>query len=701
MQWLSDRGLPLRLHRKIVQAQLTRLRYRLGRPTLATGPVRVAADFRHPIDQGNKATLVAHYRIGFADNVGATIDEARRLLEHRFRFLGHGMQHGREIAWSRDPISGKHWSRGFSPDIAYRGADRLGDIKLPWELGKHQYFFTLGKAAWLTDELRFAQEIVTQIDHWIRENPCHSGIHWISALESGARAISWVLAYPFFASCCDPAFIARLCQSLAQHFLFVERQLSVGRFTNTHLAGEAAALVIGGLFLECRHSKRWMRKGLRHLQAQMIAQVREDGAHAEQSAAYHRFFLDQYFLVEATLRANGRSLPAGTLQRMERMTGFLMDFRFPDGTVPSFGDCDDARGIWCTPEAPRDFSSLLALGAVLFQRGDFKSIAGRASEEILWLYGQAALDRFKRIPAHPPDHTSSAYRDAGYYIMRDGWNPDGSVLAFDCGPLGHGPAGHGHADALSFQLYTLGYPFLVDSGTYSYNLDYRWRDLFRSTRAHNTLAIDGLDQSVTQHRMAWSFMAPVRCHRWLSTPEFDLVDAEHEGYQRLTDPVTHRRIVVFLKPDIWLVYDLLTGAAPHEAEMLLHVRPDCRIEPGAQTSTAILRAPGGQPLYVRLLDSGSATGGLEVLGRADEQEAMTEFSEEYGCKARSNAIRALLPFCGRAALLTGLSARADFVARCESNSGRLDVTVIGANGQRSRLLYPISTGNEVPRLAPI
>jgi uncharacterized heparinase superfamily protein len=682
------------------RSRLRRLQYRLRRPTLRPGPATIASAFRHPIDHANRTALAARYRERFPEGVRATLDEAQRLLDHHFRLLGHSIHYGREIAWSRDPVSGRDWSRGFSLTIPYRGADRLGDVKLPWELNKHQYFFTLGKAAWLTDQPIFAREIVTQIDHWIRDNPSYSGIHWVSALESGARVLSWILTYPFYRDVCDDAFLGRMTESLTQHTLFVERHLSVGPFANTHFVGEAATLVVSALFLDCCHSKRWLEKGLRSLEVEITKQVRADGSHVEQSIAYHRFFLDHYYLVDALLRANGRSFSVLTLQRMESSTEFLMNLRFPDGSVPAFGDCDDARAIWCGSEAPRNYSSLLTLGALLFHRGDFKSIARRASEELLWLYGEAALASFDELPAQAPTHTSWAYPDAGYYVMRGGWNVGDPVLAFDCGPLGHGPSGHGHADALSFQLHALNYPFLVDSGTYSYNLDYRWRNIFRSTRAHNSVVIDGLDQSVIKDRMSWSFMATARCRQWISTEEFDLVDSEHDGYRRLSDPVSHRRVLIFLKPDIWLVYDLLTGIAPHEAEVLFHVRPECAITLSHDLSSAVLTAPGRQQLNVRPVECGDISTRLETLDGSDES-APIAFSEEYGQKVPCSAIRFLLPFCGARASLIALSPRVDIVVSSACTVSAIDVTFVGADQKKHKFSYRVSAEKQKPILTPI
>ena len=574
-----------------------RARHRLGLPTLpATGAVGVAPRFRHPIDAQRRAEYVQAYRARFADAVAAELAEAGRLLAHRFTFLGFETQHGARIDWSRDPVSGRDWPGGFSPDIVYRGAARTGDIKLPWEIAKHQYLFTLGKACWLTGDARYAAEISAQIEQFVADNPLHSGIHWTSALEGGTRAMSWLLAYPFFADTLTPAARERLLHSMAVHLLFVEHMLSTGKFANTHLAGEAAILVLGGLFLECRHSARWLETGLEHLEAQLDHQLRSDGAHAEQSIAYHRFFLDQYYLVQAFLEANARSLSARALQRIDLATTYLRDFTTPAGEVLNFGDCDDARTLWCRADAPRDYRGLLALGALRFARTDLKAVAGDATEELLWLGGPEALARYDALPAQAPAALGAAYREAGYYLARSGWEANASLAVFDCGPLGHGPCGHGHADALSLQLHAAGFTFLTDPGTYAYNIDYAWRDRFRLTAAHNTVVVDDAEQSVPVDRMSWSRAATARCRHYSAADWFTLVDAEHDGYARLTPPVTHRRIFAQLGSYAWFVFDELQGAGPHLAETRWHLRPECVAAVAGTTTT--LRAPNGATLTI-------------------------------------------------------------------------------------------------------
>lgn len=80
--------------------------------------------------------------------------------------------------------------------------------------------------------------------------------------------------------------------------------------------------------------------------------------------------------------------------------------------------------------------------------------------------------------------------DSGYYIFKQGeWK-----LIVDAGQPG--PTylpGHAHCDAMSFELFRSGKPMIVNCGTYAYQCDER--AFFRSTAAHNTVQVDGVEQS--------------------------------------------------------------------------------------------------------------------------------------------------------------------------------------------------------------
>ncbi len=633
--WSRLRRLPERVRRRL-RALRDRARYRLGLPEARPPRCELADGFVHVLDRRERTALVARYRQSCPDAVATEIAAATQYREHRFAMLGHQMAHGERIAWARDPVSGHDWPPAYSPDIRYHGPARLGDIKLPWELNKHQYFFTLGKAAWLTGDESFADEIIRQIDDWLVANPYRRGIHWISALEIGARVISWVLAYPFYAERTDAAFRRRLVDAVAVHVRFVEAHLSTGPYANTHLVGEAAAMVVGGLFVDCQASRRWVERGIALLERELRRQLTRDGVHVERSVGYHRFFLDHYYLVDALLAANGRAFGAATRAGMERATSYLRDAIAPSGAPLAFGDADEARGLWVHRDSSRDYRALLALAAVTFDRPEFLDPAGGSPEELLWLLGERGLARFERLRPRPPQHLSAAYPDGGYYFLRSGWAAHEAVLAVDCGPLGFGPAGHGHADALSIQLHAAGYPFLVDAGTFSYNLDYRWRNRFRGTRAHNTLTVDGADQSDPSDRMSWRTQAVATARFWISEPRFDVLVGEHDGYARFNDPVLHRRVVVCFRPHTWWIWDELACRQQHDWEARWHLLPDCEVRAMAADRFE-LRSPGGAQLHLWTPVAGAGRGAVtHVTG--GEEETGAWYSPEYGVRIPAQAL---------------------------------------------------------------
>ena len=109
---------------------------------------------------------------------------------------------------------------------------------------------------------------------------------------------------------------------------------------------------------------------------------------------------------------------------------------------------------------------------------------------------------------------ASLHEDAGYFLLED---PQcrSMALLFDAGQLGYGSmAAHGHADALHIALSLEGKPFLVDSGTYDYFTYPELRNHFRSTAAHNTVRLNGVDQSEMAGPFMWKraaeakFLAP-------------------------------------------------------------------------------------------------------------------------------------------------------------------------------------------------
>src|SRR5678809_577781 len=88
------------------------------------------------------------------------------------------------------------------------------------------------------------------------------------------------------------------------------------------------------------------------------------------------------------------------------------------GNLPMFGDADDGYVVRLDPRA--DFCryrSLLATGAVLFGRPEFKAKAGALDDKSRWLLGAGAEARFAAIDAAAARlPVRRAFPDGGCYI---------------------------------------------------------------------------------------------------------------------------------------------------------------------------------------------------------------------------------------------------------------------------------------------
>jgi hypothetical protein len=239
-----------------------------------------------------------------------------------------------------------------------------------------------------------------------------------------------------------------------------------------------------------------------------------------------------------------------------------------------FGDDDGGRLAMLDVRAANDFRGTLAPGAVLFDRGDYKFVAGDAAVELLWLTGVEGLSKFDSIVATQPSETSKPFPEGGYFVMRDGWKSESNYLLFDCGPQGSLACGHAHADALSFDLSANGRTILVDPGTYTYTGSKEMRDWFRSSAAHNTLTIDGESSSIPNGPFSWKHIAQAIPLQWISRAQFDFFSGKHDGYERMASPATHVRDILFLKAKYWIIRDRIFTGGVHRYDLHFHYAAD-------------------------------------------------------------------------------------------------------------------------------
>jgi hypothetical protein len=430
----------------------------------------------------------------------------------------------------------------------------------------------LAKAYRLSGDEKFAAEIFVQWRHWHRENPYPIGTNWASSLEVAFRSLSWIWTYHLLqgTDAIPPGFRDEWLRALALNGRHLETYLSTYFSPNTHLLGEAVALFfIGVLCPELPNAQRWKNRGWEVTLEQAERQVQSDGLHFEQSTYYHVYALDFFLHAGLLASLNGMPVPGPFDTTMQKMLDVLCTYGRA-GTVPRFGDDDGGRLFDPSRNRAEHLLDPLATGAILFGRGDYKHVAGEIREETLWLVGAAGVAEFDRIPEHSPNHNSVALQQGGVYVLAGSPHQQ---MVIDAGPQGAMTAGHGHADALSMCMNSDGKSLLIDPGTCEYVGSGPERDLFRGTAAHNTLLVDAQDQSEPKGPFTWETLPQVHAQAWISGENFDLFVGSHDGYRRLTHPVTHQRWLFSLKGHFYAVRDVASGSGEQSLDLNWHLHP--------------------------------------------------------------------------------------------------------------------------------
>lgn len=497
---------------------------------------------------------------------------------HVVLFANRRFDVGVPPAWNRDPDTGVVAPAIYAGDIAITNREQVGDIKHLWELNRHLHLVRLAQAWTVTNDVAWLHALHAQLRSWLDQCPPLVGPNWTSALELGIRLINWSLVWQLIGGETSGLFAGEEGQRLRADWLdaihahcsAIARNLSRHSSANNHLIGELAGLYVGASVWPCwKSSAAWQDQARRELEHEAQAQFSRDGVNREQAFGYHVFSSEFLFVAGLVGQACDQPFSRAYWSSLQRALRFLRAVRDVGGNVPMVGDADD--GIVFRLDAPGSdrAEQLLALGDAVLRRTSSPAHPG-----VRWLLHTLPGKRPDADP-HESD-TAWAFPDGGYLLFGSHFGERDEIKGMvDCGPLGYlGIAAHGHADALALTLSVGGEECLVDPGTYSYWQEPKWRDYFRGTSAHNTVRIDGLDQSVSGGRFLWLKKARAAIERMPQSPhEFDF-RGSHDGYERLGDPVRHLRSVRFDAASATLtVRDEIAARKAHQVELFWHFAP--------------------------------------------------------------------------------------------------------------------------------
>jgi hypothetical protein len=501
---------------------------------------------------------------------GETFEEAaERILRLELISCGVPMQFEGEVDWFANPTYNqyKEWT---------------------WQLSRHWEWDVLAELYQQRRDERYAEGFVRLFESWVHQAvvpdnvPGNQTLCW-RTIETGIRmGRPWPRAlHTFYQS---PHFTDDVLIDWYKSVWEHGWRLRNNHWTHNWLIMEMNGLAhIGILYPQFKLASAWLDYAIQQLVAELDTQVYADGMQYELSTGYHQVNIRNYLLAWNVMEAYGVSVPDAFRAVLEKMHSANVRLMMPDGRLPDLND-----GHW-HPVAP------LLTDAVKHypDRADFQ-----------WAHSGGKTGA-------PPAEKSLAFENCGYYVMRTGWEPDAVWALFDAAHIGYA---HQHEDKLNLLLNAYGRLLLTEAGNYAYDAS-EMRAYTLSTRGHNTIRVDGLDQNRKTAFYAWLRSSPprqaiidmlnARCDAtWRVTDAYDLAEARYdEGYgPDAAHIVTHQRKVIFLKQPpapltpCLLVIDRLTPAddQSHVYQSRWHFNTDAAaVTP--DNPLAVLSQDAGQP----------------------------------------------------------------------------------------------------------
>lgn len=402
---------------------------------------------------------------------------------------------------------------------------------------QNDLFSALGHAYTATGDEKYVRKLDELMADYIQDNatPYDGGMaggRWVAMFQAWRLGDAW-----------DGMAAALDCKALTDDVKlgWIDYWGRIAHYSITahsggnHANAVAEALMsFGSRFPMYADSKAWFQGGFDKLVSNSLTLFYNDGACTEPAMNYHGFSLANLTAGLDTARAFGLEPPAEISAVVEKALAYTAYMLKPNGQIPSYGDtnCEDFRpgpkwNGWRKGEAWDAWR--------IFGRQDclYIATAGRQGTR--------------------PSSDSYCFPDVGHYIMRSGWGgPNGEGFEDERYMFLRGgrQGSHGHDDMNEITLYAYGRPLLIDPGRTTYGTPLMYE--LSKNRSHSVLLADDIDR---MNRVS------AKVNSWHTTPVMDFVD---NSYTDLYPGVDHRRAIVFVRPDYYVMFDIAAGTQSHD-----------------------------------------------------------------------------------------------------------------------------------------
>lgn len=383
------------------------------------------------------------------------------------------------------------------------------------------------------------------------------------AFRSGYRILNWLWIHNMFLN--EEAYtdedqlttIATLLQH-GQHLFERNGEFNYG---NHQTRGVSTLAMLAILFRDFEGTDLWLERAMERLSEHMAMEINQDGFQFERSVHYHMSDINNYFYVYQLAKLNGIEVDKAWEETLRGLFTTLVKIAYPDRSAPVLQD--DTEIPW---GEKNDISGAMTLGYLLFEDPEFGYFAtNKVDDRVYWFLSNEQIEMLENIEEQRPNYGSLAFEETGYFIMREGWEPNDKVMVISAG-LDPDKPDHQHGDMLGIQAYANGHAILPN---YQVRYSLSDFDFFKNSMVKNVALVDDQLQGKkwTSNKGGSGFgkfgqLPNPTALAWESNDDFDFFTGSHDGFEDIG--VAYSRQVVYLKDDFWIVKDNFSSDKPHE-----------------------------------------------------------------------------------------------------------------------------------------
>ena len=476
-----------------------------------------------------------------------------------------------EQKWADDALEHKFFVHAAYPSYFY-GDDidwtfwPVKDNELRWQLHRTKWWIPLAKAYRDSGDEKYAREWTAEYLDWMRKNPLTEQARdkdgdmseadnvffaW-RPLEVSDRLLRQITQFKLFLNspCFTPEFLLAFLENYHRHAAYLSTHYTA---KGNHLLFESMRMLGASVFFhEFADAPSWKAQAIDILNREIDKQVYKDGVQNELDPHYHLECIDIFFKSLALCDANGlrNEFPQSYINTIHNMMQVTCNMMYPDGLLPIFSDCR-------LSDASRIRKLALPWSKVFPEDSYLRYVATGGQEGSL------------------PDHLSKAFPYGGFYVLRDGWDMEATVVNIKAGPKGEW---HNQPDNGTFEYWHKGRNFFPDSGSYIYGGDaevMRQRNWFRQTRVHNTVTLEDRTYVTRDSKM----------EKWDDKGSVTVVNEPYEGF-------VHRRSFTLLADGSLRIRDEISGSASGPVQVHFNLLP-CELECSGTGSVRTCFSDGG------------------------------------------------------------------------------------------------------------